>query len=83
MLYYAEVCIKLAGPTSAPLHSRNTASFKEMLQRREAVSNPQSDFERSEIQTSDLLLQEERVTAQPTGRLNFMSIIQILFFADK
>ena len=51
-LYYAEACNELAGPI-ALLRPGNTAPFKEMLQRWQAIGNTVR-FDRSEILTLDL-----------------------------
>ena len=72
-LYYAEACIKFAGPISASLRPGNTASFEEMSQRWRAVGNSESNLigPRFESQTSSS--RNERVTAWPTS-------LKVLFF---
>ena len=53
-LYYAEAWNELTGPISASLRPDNTASFEEVLQRRQAIGNTVSDLTgpRFEPQTS-------------------------------
>ena len=64
-LYYSEACNELTGPISALLRQRNTAPFKEMLQRWRAVGNTASDFNDPKFKPQTSCSRDERVTARP------------------
>ena len=69
-LYYDEACDEFAGPSrSTSLGPRNTAPFKEMLQRWRAVGNTVSDLTGPKFEPQTSRSRDERVTAQLTARL--------------
>ena len=68
LVYYAEACNELAEPISASLRPGNTAPFKEISQRWQAVGNTVSDLTGPRFEPQTSRSRDERVTARPTDR---------------
>ena len=82
-LYYAEACNELAGPISAPLRPDNTAPFEEMLQQWRAVGNSASDLTGTRFEPQTSRSWDERVTTQPTARLQkLFKYVQLRFESE-
>ena len=68
LYYYAEACNKFQGLITTLLCQGNTASFKGMLQRWQAVGNTVFDLTGLRFEPQTFLFSDERVAAQPTGQ---------------
>ena len=68
-LYYTKACNELSEPTPASLRLGNTAPFEEMSHRWRAVGNTVSYLTGSKFEAQTSRFIDERVTAQPPGRL--------------
>ena len=73
-LYYAKACNKLSGPISTSSCPGNTASFKDMSQRWQAIGNTVSELTGLKFEPNPAL-EMIAITAQPTGRCIYMVII--------
>ena len=67
-LYYAEAWNEMTGPIYASLRPGNTASFEEVLQRRQAIGDTVSDLTGPRFKPQTSRSRDKRVAARPTGR---------------
>ena len=75
MLCHAEACNEMAGPISAIVPVGNTATFKEMLQQRQAVGNTVSNLTGPRFEPHIFHSRYERVTARLA---NFVLVIDLI-----
>ena len=77
-LYYAKACNEFAGPISALLRQRYSATFEDMSQGWRAVGNIMSDLTFQKFNSQTFRFRDECVTVRPTGR--FLRIISFAIF---
>ena len=83
-MYYAEAYDELAGPISASLRTRNTASFEKMSHWWRAFGNTASDLKGPKFEPQTSRSRDERVTARvarPTGRSLLLVVLNIVSFS--